>query len=189
MITAALAAFALIVTRPYCLIKTIADTRSWAAITKLQTLKSTPCLDLHVQVQNFPFPLPPDSQALQQAEAALVAIGALQSPDEASAPTNGDTGLMLTPIGRAMAALPLPPRHARMLLQARLSSLLPDAENSRKDDRMEGQTTSCQSNGLQIVLCFSCSLVLARVTHSALQPGGRGMSLNLPVVQSGRACL
>lgn len=73
---------------------------------------------LQVQVQNFPFPLPPDAKALAQAQAALVAIGALQSADKDTQQLNtGEPGLSLTPTGRAMAALPLAPRHARMLLQ------------------------------------------------------------------------
>lgn len=59
------------------------------------------------QVSNFPFPLPPEPQALAHAQRTLVAIGALeQGPD-----------CPLTATGRAMAGLPLSPRHARMVLQ------------------------------------------------------------------------
>jgi len=59
-------------------------------------------------VPNFPFPTPPERGALAAAEAALGALGALEGPARA-----------LSARGRAMAALPVTPRHARMLLQAR----------------------------------------------------------------------
>ncbi|KAK9834861.1 hypothetical protein WJX81_004510 [Elliptochloris bilobata] len=58
------------------------------------------------KVSNFPFPTPPERGALAVAEAALVALGAMGPKQELSAH------------GRAMAALPITPRHARMLLQA-----------------------------------------------------------------------
>lgn len=58
-----------------------------------------------VQVPNFPFPTPPERGALAAAEGALAALGALGAD------------LRLTPRGRAMAALPITPRHSRMLLQ------------------------------------------------------------------------
>lgn len=57
------------------------------------------------QVPNFPFPTPPEQAALQAAEACLVALGALTS------------GGALTSVGRAMAAFPIGPRHARMMLE------------------------------------------------------------------------
>ena len=69
----------------------------------LQWLNSMLCA---MQVPNFPFPLPPEPQALRQAQQCLVAMGALQGDDCA-----------LSQTGRAMAGLPLSPRHARMLLQ------------------------------------------------------------------------
>ena len=62
---------------------------------------------MSVQVVNFPFPTPPERQALVEAERSLRALSALDS----------DTG-NLTPIGRAMAVYPISPRHARMILAA-----------------------------------------------------------------------
>ena len=59
------------------------------------------------QVPNFPFPSPPEPEALQAAERCLVALSAL---DAASG--------QLTELGKAMAAFPISPRHARMLLEA-----------------------------------------------------------------------
>ena len=58
-------------------------------------------------VERFPFPTPPPQDALRAARATLVALSAL---DRA-------TG-MLTPLGHAMAAFPVSPRHARMMLEA-----------------------------------------------------------------------
>lgn len=66
-----------------------------------------PCL----QVLNFPFPTPPNVDALAAAERALHALGAL-----------GVDGA-LTERGRVMARLPLDPRPARMILQVSLLSM------------------------------------------------------------------
>lgn len=60
---------------------------------------------MSVQVVNFPFPTPPERQALLEAERCLRALSALDP----------DTG-NLTPIGKAMAVYPISPRHARMIL-------------------------------------------------------------------------
>lgn len=57
------------------------------------------------KVANFPFPSPPELASLKAAEQCLQHIGALKE----------DSG-QLTAIGRAMARLPISPRHARMLL-------------------------------------------------------------------------
>lgn len=70
------------------------------------------CYFSKFQVVNFPFPSPPERQALVEAERCLRALSALDS----------DTGL-LTPIGRCMAVYPISPRHARMLLAALQASL------------------------------------------------------------------
>ncbi|KAL4857499.1 ATP-dependent RNA helicase DEAH13 [Chlorella vulgaris] len=58
------------------------------------------------RVPNFPFPTPPEPAALAAAERCLVALSAL----------DGSSG-QLTALGRAMAAYPISPRHARMLLE------------------------------------------------------------------------
>lgn len=60
---------------------------------------------LELQVLSFPFPTPPDGEALAAAEGALLALGAL-----------GADGA-LTERGVAMARLPLDPRPSRMVLQ------------------------------------------------------------------------
>eukprot|EP00873_Tetraselmis_striata_P001128 jgi/Tetstr1/421392/TSEL_000145.t1 len=57
------------------------------------------------RVRNFPFPTAPEGEAIAAAELCLRSIMAL---DEAG---------QLTPTGRAMSSLPIPPRHARMLLE------------------------------------------------------------------------
>lgn len=65
------------------------------------------CCMFGTQVVNFPFPTPPEREALVEAERCLRALSALD-------PNSG----LLTPIGRGMAAYPISPRHARMLLAA-----------------------------------------------------------------------
>jgi hypothetical protein len=61
------------------------------------------------QVHNFPFPSPPEAEALAAAHRCLQALGALDTT----------AGAALTATGKAMAAFPISPRHARMLLEVR----------------------------------------------------------------------
>eukprot|EP00268_Persea_americana_P007265 TRINITY_DN12675_c0_g2_i2.p1 TRINITY_DN12675_c0_g2~~TRINITY_DN12675_c0_g2_i2.p1 ORF type:complete len:1119 (+),score=265.55 TRINITY_DN12675_c0_g2_i2:982-4338(+) len=56
------------------------------------------------KVANFPFPTPPETTALVEAERCLKALEAFDSKGR------------LTPIGKAMAQYPMSPRHSRMLL-------------------------------------------------------------------------
>ncbi|XP_038897450.1 ATP-dependent RNA helicase DEAH13 isoform X1 [Benincasa hispida] len=56
------------------------------------------------KVVNFPFPTPPETSAVLEAESCLKVLEAL------------DNGGRLTPLGKAMARYPLSPRHSRMLL-------------------------------------------------------------------------
>ena len=71
----------------------------------------------------FPFPTRPDPVALARADEALAALGALTKREEGgggsgrSSSRGGVAASSLTPLGRAMAALPLSPRHARALLE------------------------------------------------------------------------
>eukprot|EP00798_Chlamydomonas_sp_ICE-L_P031098 gene31096-6227_t len=74
-------------------------------------------------VQNFPFPTPPEPHSLKAAEACLVALSALEPASSSNLSLSGTTGAghatpgALTPLGRAMAAFPISPRHSRMLLE------------------------------------------------------------------------
>ncbi|KAK9848573.1 hypothetical protein WJX84_001989, partial [Apatococcus fuscideae] len=68
------------------------------------------------KVAHFPLPTPVEEGALAAAERCLVALAAL-TPDTRA----------LTPLGMAMAALPISPRHARMIHQ-----VVADAEAGRK---------------------------------------------------------
>jgi HrpA-like RNA helicase len=80
-----------------------------------------------VQIINFPFPTAPPAAALQRAEQALVHIAALQPCSATSAKAATGSALKLTTIGKAMAGLPLPPRHSRIILEA--ASLVAKARN------------------------------------------------------------
>ena len=57
-------------------------------------------------VVNFPFPSPPEVASLRAAQKCLVALSAIDKSDGS-----------LTKMGRAMAQLPVSPRHSRMLLE------------------------------------------------------------------------
>jgi ATP-dependent RNA helicase DHX37/DHR1 len=76
------------------------------------------------KVVNFPFPTPPEQAALKAAENCLVALGALHPQS-----------LLLTALGKQMAAFPIGPRHARMLLAASKSSLSSSGSQSKANKR------------------------------------------------------
>lgn len=71
-------------------------------------------------VANFPFPTPPDRAALRRAEKTLVHLGALE-PSEADSRVGGK----ITPLGRSMAAFPLSPRFAKMIVAGQQHGCLP----------------------------------------------------------------
>ncbi|MFF2551482.1 ATP-dependent RNA helicase HrpA [Nocardia sp. NPDC058058] len=70
-------------------------------------------------IESFPFVEAPDNRAIRDGIALLEELGALarrtEDADRAEIP---DAGLVLTPIGREMAQLPVDPRMARMLVEA-----------------------------------------------------------------------
>ncbi|MFE3025596.1 ATP-dependent RNA helicase HrpA [Nocardia tengchongensis] len=71
-------------------------------------------------IEGFPFVEPPDGRAIRDGIALLEELGALARAEaEASAQREvPDAGLILTPIGREMAQIPVDPRMARMLVEA-----------------------------------------------------------------------
>jgi len=73
-----------------------------------------------LQVQNFPFPSPPEAGALQAATTCLTALSALTNPGNSRQQQPrpaGASASKLTAIGKAMSVFPVSPRHSRMLLQ------------------------------------------------------------------------
>ena len=69
------------------------------------------------RVARFPFITPPDEAALRRALLTLRTLGAIEHGEHGDPANDADPGV-LTPLGRRMAALPIAPRHARMLLAA-----------------------------------------------------------------------
>lgn len=71
-------------------------------------------------IESFPFVEAPDARAIRDGIALLEELGALARAEaEASARKDiPDAGLILTPIGREMAQIPVDPRMARMLVEA-----------------------------------------------------------------------
>jgi len=75
---------------------------------------------MHIDaVVNFPFPTPPDRQALYKAERTLTYLGALTPL------VSPGSGGQVTELGRAMALFPLSPRSSRMLITAQQCDCLP----------------------------------------------------------------
>ncbi|GAA6030126.1 hypothetical protein JCM8097_009274 [Rhodosporidiobolus ruineniae] len=71
-------------------------------------------------VANFPFPTPPDRDALRRAEKTLVHLSALEPSDAAS-----KIGGKITALGRSMALFPLTPRFAKMIVAGQQHGCLP----------------------------------------------------------------
>ncbi|WP_133542778.1 ATP-dependent RNA helicase HrpA [Microbacterium sp. BK668] len=75
-------------------------------------------------ISSFPFLTPPDSRGVKAAFDLLVELGAVR-PATGSETGRGD-GPKLTDLGREIARLPIDPRFARMLLEARRTGVLRD---------------------------------------------------------------
>ncbi|MEC3914605.1 ATP-dependent RNA helicase HrpA [Nocardia sp. CDC160] len=71
-------------------------------------------------IESFPFVEAPDSRAIRDGIALLEELGALARAEAESSRRQDipDAGLILTPIGREMAQIPVDPRMARMLVEA-----------------------------------------------------------------------
>ncbi|KAF9220938.1 P-loop containing nucleoside triphosphate hydrolase protein [Gyrodon lividus] len=80
-------------------------------------------------VVNFPFPTPPDSQALKKAETVLTHLGALSSAPLVSLTSSevsmATIGGKVTPLGKSMSLFPLAPRYSRMLVAGQQHGCLP----------------------------------------------------------------
>ncbi|QAY58608.1 ATP-dependent RNA helicase HrpA [Microbacterium protaetiae] len=76
-------------------------------------------------IADFPFLTPPDSRGVKAAFDLLVELGAVthRPSSERSEPRRGP---VLTDIGRELARLPIDPRFARMLIEARRTGVLPE---------------------------------------------------------------
>lgn len=75
-----------------------------------------------VKVVNFPFPSPPDPEALLAAEERLIRLGAL-----ARTTKDGKTEARITPLGKTLSAFPLAPAYAKVIAMANQHDLMPYA--------------------------------------------------------------
>lgn len=71
-------------------------------------------------VANFPFPTPPDRDALRRAEKTLVHLGALEASSSAAG-----VGGKITDLGRSMSLFPLSPRYSKMIVAGQQHGCLP----------------------------------------------------------------
>lgn len=71
-------------------------------------------------ISSFPFLMPPDSRGVKAAFDLLTELGAVRASRE------GDRSPSLTELGREIARLPIDPRFARMLIEARKTNVLRD---------------------------------------------------------------
>ncbi len=77
-------------------------------------------------IASFPFLTPPDSRGVKAAFDLLVELGAVDpSTGSGTGKTSSGTG-KLTDLGREIARLPIDPRFARMLVEAKRSGVQPD---------------------------------------------------------------
>ncbi|SCV72455.1 BQ2448_3992 [Microbotryum intermedium] len=72
-------------------------------------------------VANFPFPTPPDRDALRKAEKTLVNLGALEAKEGAK----GASSNKITELGRSMSLFPLSPRFSKMIVAGRSNGCFP----------------------------------------------------------------
>ncbi|XP_075541332.1 putative ATP-dependent RNA helicase kurz isoform X1 [Dermacentor variabilis] len=80
------------------------------------------------KVVNFPYPSPPDKEALKAAEKKLVLMGALEElpkPTRFKDLPKWEWSARITPLGRAMSCFPVSPRYAKMLALSHQHGLLP----------------------------------------------------------------
>ncbi|ELU07825.1 hypothetical protein CAPTEDRAFT_170843 [Capitella teleta] len=77
------------------------------------------------KVVNFPFPTPPDIEALKAAENLLIHLGALQPAKQKARSKETELHTVITPLGRAMASFPVAPRYGKMLSLGQQHKLLP----------------------------------------------------------------
>ena len=80
-------------------------------------------------VVNFPFPTPPETQALKKAETVLTHLGAVSSTPLLSSATQqvsiATIGGKITSLGKSMSLFPLAPRYSRMLVAGQQHGCLP----------------------------------------------------------------
>jgi ATP-dependent helicase HrpA len=78
-------------------------------------------------ISSFPFLTPPDSRGVKAAFDLLVELGAVRLPVRAAGSAGDDRSHpTLTDLGREIARLPIDPRFARMLVEARRTGVLRD---------------------------------------------------------------
>lgn len=80
------------------------------------------------KVVNFPYPSPPDKEALKAAEKKLILMGALEElpkPARFKDLAKWEWSARVTPLGRAMSCFPVSPRYAKMLALSHQHGLLP----------------------------------------------------------------
>lgn len=80
------------------------------------------------KVVNFPYPSPPDKEALKAAEKKLILMGALEElpkPTRFKDLPKWEWSARITPLGRAMSCFPVSPRYAKMLALSHQHGLLP----------------------------------------------------------------
>ncbi len=75
-------------------------------------------------IESFPFVEAPDNRAIRDGIALLEELGALGRRTDDARPDIPDAGLVLTPVGREMAQIPVDPRMARMLVEANRTGCL-----------------------------------------------------------------
>ncbi|XP_005106554.1 probable ATP-dependent RNA helicase DHX37 [Aplysia californica] len=79
------------------------------------------------KVLNFPFPTPPDPEQIKAAETVLVSLGALRKSSASNRLKDIRKGPspVITEVGAQMAAFPVSPRYAKMLLLGRQFKVMP----------------------------------------------------------------
>ncbi len=105
-------------------------------------------------MHNFPFPTAPDAGLLAAAHTCLVALGALD-------PATG----ALTELGSAMAAFPISPRHARMLLEVALQQHR-QQQREQQQQQQAGGSGKVRVKPQDVALPYAVALAAALTVES-----------------------
>ncbi|CAF0896634.1 unnamed protein product [Brachionus calyciflorus] len=96
------------------------------------------------RIQNFPFPTPPDQNAVKAAESLLVQLGALEY-DKARIKNKKDEQITkITSLGKIMASFPINPRYGKMLTLA----------SQQEDNKLILSYIICMISGLSVPELF-----------------------------------
>uniref|UniRef100_A0A8C4QX51 RNA helicase n=1 Tax=Eptatretus burgeri TaxID=7764 RepID=A0A8C4QX51_EPTBU len=122
------------------------------------------------KVDHFPFPTSPSADALKEAEVLLLALGALEAPPEQQKLEKAHDR-PISKLGRRMAALPVSPRYAKMLIQA--ATCGPDGHCA------EGVEQKKAAEMVQLIICIVAALSVREIFEETIEAEGKAKAARI----------